>query len=86
MLVFKNKVCIYLCFIDGFRVQLIPLEVSEFPSDRVQQLVHEYRAMHLCCCKHIVDFYGFFLDDGHLWLAMELMKYGSLRDLLETRK
>ncbi|GLE05427.1 hypothetical protein PINS_up014440 [Pythium insidiosum] len=63
---------------------VVALKVVPADSDTAA-CAHEIHVLERCVSPFIVQYFGSFLYDGHLWIAMEYCAVGSLADLLALR-
>lgn len=53
-----------------------------FDKDKRRQLLKELTTLYESSCDQLVTFYGAFYKEGSIYIALELMPFGSLCDLL----
>ncbi|TMW55791.1 hypothetical protein Poli38472_010673 [Pythium oligandrum] len=69
---------------DVVALKIVP---SDGDDDRdFQQLTKEIHILEKCQSPFIVQYYGSFLYESHLWISMEFCAAGSLADLLALRR
>lgn len=64
-------------------IKEIDLEETE---DELTEIQREIDMLKVCECRHVVKFEGSTLVDSKLWIVMEYMGGGSIRDLIQIRK
>lgn len=63
-------------------LKIVTLALDPGTQDSRRQIVLELQALHKLSSPHVVQFYDAFLVDGAIYMAMEFMDAGTLRDLL----
>ena len=63
-------------------VQVAVKSMDVLDDDKRHQMMRELKTLYSCTCDNIVNFYGAFYDDCHVYVVLEYMDAGSLADLL----
>lgn len=71
---------------DVVALKIVPLDCDGDSDASVHDLTKEIEILERCASPFVVHYYGSFLYDTQLWIAMEYCAAGSIADLISLRR
>lgn len=65
--------------------QVVALKLVPLEGDECASVTREIAILESCASPFVVQYFGSFLYDAHLWISMEYCAAGSIADLMELR-
>lgn len=71
---------------DIVALKIVPLDCDADSDASIHDLTKEIEILERCASPFVVHYYGSFLYDAQLWIAMEYCAAGSIADLISLRR
>ncbi len=65
---------------------MVALKVVDMEDEDLNELIREVEIMKGLEAKYIVQYFGSFIRDDRLWIAMEYAGVGSVADIIKVSK